>query len=72
MKFRQLAFLAACVGALSAPAYAETHITVLHVSDNAATVRQIQTNASTSAISPILPINTYLFTALRPDTLAMG
>ena len=36
MKFRQLAFLAACVGALSAPAYAETHITVLHVSDNAA------------------------------------
>jgi hypothetical protein len=43
-----------------------------HVSDNAATVRQIQTNASTSAISPILPINTYLFTALRPDTLAMG
>ena len=36
MKFRQLAFLAACLGALSAPAYAETHITVLHVSDNAA------------------------------------
>ena len=36
MKFRQLAFLAACVGALSAPAFAETHITVLHVSDNAA------------------------------------
>ncbi len=36
MKFRQLAFLAACVGALSAPAYAETHVTVLHVSDNAA------------------------------------
>ena len=36
MKFRQLAFLAACVSALSAPAYAETHITVLHVSDNAA------------------------------------
>ncbi|HEY3620894.1 MAG TPA: extracellular solute-binding protein [Roseiarcus sp.] len=36
MKFRQLAFLAACVTALSAPAYAETHITVLHVSDNAA------------------------------------
>jgi len=36
MKFRQLAFLAACVTALSAPAYAETHITVLHVSENAA------------------------------------
>ena len=36
MRFRQLAFLAACVAALSAPAYAETHITVLHVSDNAA------------------------------------
>ena len=36
MKFRQLAFLAACLGALSAPVYAETHITVLHVSDNAA------------------------------------
>ena len=36
MKFRQLAFLAACVSALSAPAYAETHITVLHVSENAA------------------------------------
>ena len=36
MKFAQLAFLAACVAALSAPAYAETHVTVLHVSDNAA------------------------------------
>jgi raffinose/stachyose/melibiose transport system substrate-binding protein len=36
MKFRQLAFLAACVTALSAPAYADTHITILHVSDNAA------------------------------------
>ncbi len=36
MKFRQLAFLAACVSAISAPAYAETHITVLHVSENAA------------------------------------
>ena len=34
MKFAQLAFLAAA--ALSAPAYAETHVTVLHVSDNAA------------------------------------
>jgi raffinose/stachyose/melibiose transport system substrate-binding protein len=36
MKFAQLAFLAACVAALSVPAYAETHVTVLHVSDNAA------------------------------------
>ena len=36
MKFRQLAFLAACVAALSAPAYADTNITVLHVSENAA------------------------------------
>ncbi|HXW21128.1 MAG TPA: extracellular solute-binding protein, partial [Roseiarcus sp.] len=36
MKFRQLAFLAACVTALSAPAYADTNITVLHVSENAA------------------------------------
>ena len=36
MKFAQLAFLAACAAALSAPAYAETHVTVLHVSDNAA------------------------------------
>jgi raffinose/stachyose/melibiose transport system substrate-binding protein len=35
MKFRQLAFLVACVAALSAPAYAETHVTVLQVSDNA-------------------------------------
>jgi raffinose/stachyose/melibiose transport system substrate-binding protein len=34
MKFPQLAFLAACVTAVSAPAYAETHITVLQVSDN--------------------------------------
>jgi raffinose/stachyose/melibiose transport system substrate-binding protein len=34
MKFRQLAFLAACAAALSAPAYAETNITVLHVSNN--------------------------------------
>ncbi|HEY1780545.1 MAG TPA: extracellular solute-binding protein [Roseiarcus sp.] len=36
MSLRHLAFLAACLGALSAPAYAETHVTVLHVSDNAA------------------------------------
>jgi raffinose/stachyose/melibiose transport system substrate-binding protein len=34
MKFRQLAFLAACVTALSAPAYAETDITLLHVNNN--------------------------------------
>jgi hypothetical protein len=45
---------------------------VRHVSDNTATVRQIQTNASASAISPILPINTYRFTALLPNTLAIG
>jgi raffinose/stachyose/melibiose transport system substrate-binding protein len=38
MKFRQLAFLAACVAALSAPAYADTNITVLHVSENAGQV----------------------------------
>jgi raffinose/stachyose/melibiose transport system substrate-binding protein len=36
MTFRQLAFLAACVTALSAPAYAETDITILHVSNNVA------------------------------------
>lgn len=36
MKFRQLAILAAALTALSAPAYAETHITVLHVSENPA------------------------------------
>jgi raffinose/stachyose/melibiose transport system substrate-binding protein len=36
MNFRQFAFAAGCLAALSAPAYAETHITVLHVSDNAA------------------------------------
>jgi raffinose/stachyose/melibiose transport system substrate-binding protein len=36
MKFAQFAFLAACATAVSAPAYAETHITVLHVSENAA------------------------------------
>ena len=36
MNFRQFAFAAGCLAALSAPAYAETHITVLQVSDNAA------------------------------------
>jgi raffinose/stachyose/melibiose transport system substrate-binding protein len=37
MSFRQLAFLAAaCVTALSAPAYAETDITILHVNNNVA------------------------------------
>jgi raffinose/stachyose/melibiose transport system substrate-binding protein len=36
MTFRQLAFLAACVTALTAPAYAETDITILHVNNNAA------------------------------------
>ncbi len=36
MTLRQLAFLAACVTAVTVPAYAETHVTVLHVSDNAA------------------------------------
>jgi raffinose/stachyose/melibiose transport system substrate-binding protein len=38
MKFRQLAFLAACATALSSPAYAETNITVLHVSNNPAQI----------------------------------
>jgi raffinose/stachyose/melibiose transport system substrate-binding protein len=37
MSFRQLAFLAAaCVTALSVPAYAETDITILHVNNNVA------------------------------------
>ena len=36
MTFRQLAILAACLTALSAPAYADTHVTVLHVSENPA------------------------------------
>jgi raffinose/stachyose/melibiose transport system substrate-binding protein len=36
MIFRQLAILAAGLAALSAPAYAETHVTVLHVSENPA------------------------------------
>jgi raffinose/stachyose/melibiose transport system substrate-binding protein len=36
MNFRQFAFAAGCLAALAAPAYAETHVTVLHVSDNAA------------------------------------
>jgi raffinose/stachyose/melibiose transport system substrate-binding protein len=36
MNFRHFAFAAGCLAALTAPAYAETHVTVLHVSDNAA------------------------------------
>ena len=36
MNLRQFAFAAGCLAALAAPAYAETKITVLHVSDNAA------------------------------------
>ena len=36
MKFRQFAFAAGCFAALAAPAYAETHVTVLHVSENPA------------------------------------
>ncbi len=36
MKFRQFAFAAGCLAALAAPAYAETHVTVLHVSENPA------------------------------------
>jgi len=36
MRFRQFAFAAGCLTALIAPAFAETNITVLHVSDNAA------------------------------------
>ena len=36
MNFRQFAFAAGCLAALSAPAYADTQVTVLHVSDNAA------------------------------------
>jgi raffinose/stachyose/melibiose transport system substrate-binding protein len=35
MNFRHLAFAAACLAALTAPAFAETNVTVLHVSDNA-------------------------------------
>src|SRR5580658_9958149 len=35
MNFRQFAFAAACLAALTAPAFAETNVTVLHVSDNA-------------------------------------
>jgi raffinose/stachyose/melibiose transport system substrate-binding protein len=35
MRFRQFAFAAGCLAALIAPAFAETNITVLHVSDNA-------------------------------------
>jgi raffinose/stachyose/melibiose transport system substrate-binding protein len=36
MIFRQLAILAASLTALSAPAYADTRVTVLHVSENPA------------------------------------
>ena len=36
MGFRHFAIAAACLAALTAPAFAETHVTVLHVSDNAA------------------------------------
>jgi raffinose/stachyose/melibiose transport system substrate-binding protein len=36
MNFRHFAFAAACLAALTAPAFAETNVTVLHVSDNAA------------------------------------
>ncbi len=35
MSLRHLAFAAACLAALTAPAFAETNITVLHVSENA-------------------------------------
>jgi raffinose/stachyose/melibiose transport system substrate-binding protein len=36
MRFRQFAFAAGCLAAMIAPAFAETQVTVLHVSDNAA------------------------------------
>ncbi len=36
MRFRQFAFAAGCLAALTAPAFADTQVTVLHVSDNAA------------------------------------
>src|SRR5277367_2071086 len=36
MNFRHLAFAAGCLAALIAPAFAETHVTVLHVSEVAA------------------------------------
>ncbi len=36
MSFRQLGLAAACLAALTAPGFAETNITVLHVSENAA------------------------------------
>ena len=36
MNFRQFAFAAGCLAALTAPAFADTQVTVLHVSDNAA------------------------------------
>jgi raffinose/stachyose/melibiose transport system substrate-binding protein len=36
MRFRQFAFAAGCLAAMIAPAFADTQVTVLHVSDNAA------------------------------------
>jgi raffinose/stachyose/melibiose transport system substrate-binding protein len=36
MRFRQFAFAAGCLAALTAPAFAATNVSVLHVSDNAA------------------------------------
>ncbi len=36
MRLSHFAFAAGCLAALTAPAYAETHVTVLHVSDNPA------------------------------------
>jgi raffinose/stachyose/melibiose transport system substrate-binding protein len=38
MNFRQFAFAAGCLAALTAPAFAETNVTVLHVSNTAAQV----------------------------------
>src|SRR6516165_12120353 len=38
MNFRQFAFAAACLAAMTAPALADTNITVLHVSENAGQV----------------------------------
>ena len=35
MNLRQFAFAAGCLTALATPAYAETNVTVLHVSENA-------------------------------------
>src|SRR5947209_8011350 len=36
MNVRSLAFSTACLAALGAPAFADTHVTVLHVSENPA------------------------------------